>query len=156
MYSPTIMKHFKFIASLLLATLVAGCDKSATSPEPTASQQLDQVKADTTQTAKDMKTYTYAEKDAFVKQMQTEMDELNVELTQLSAKIDKESDATKAAAQPKLDALKAQIADLGVDLDNAKSATETTWEKVQAGTQKGYDATKQAFVDAGAWIDKQM
>jgi ribosomal protein L7/L12 len=155
-YSHGMMKHSKLTLSLLVAALAAGCGKSATSSDATTSQQLDKVTADTKQAAQDMKDYTYAQKDAFIKKLQAEQDELNVELTQLSAKVDKASDATKAAAQPKIDALKTQLAAMGVELDEAKAATESTWDKVKDGAEKAYDSTKQGFVDAGAWIDKQV
>jgi predicted nucleic acid-binding Zn-ribbon protein len=150
------MKHSKLILTFLIAALVTGCDKSSTSSDATASQQLDQAKQDTMQAVQDMKNYTYAQKEDFIKTMQAKLDELNVELAQLSAKIDHASDATKAAAQPKIDDLKAQVAALGVQLDQVKSSTESTWDQVKDSVQKGFDATKQAFTDAGTWIDKQV
>jgi septal ring factor EnvC (AmiA/AmiB activator) len=151
------MKYSKFILPFLLVVLCAGCDKSAsTASDATASQQLDQAKADTKQAAQDMADYTYAQKEEFIKKMQVELDELNAELATLTAKVAHASDATKAAAQPKIDDLKAQVAALEVDLDQVKNSTETTWDKVKDSVEKGYDATKQAFVNAGAWIDKQV
>jgi septal ring factor EnvC (AmiA/AmiB activator) len=151
------MKHTKLIFALVLALFVAGCDKSGTtSADASTSQQLDQMKQDAKQTADDISNYTYAQKQEFITKMQAEVDELNAEFAQLSAKIAKASDATKAAAQPKLDDLKAQMAALNTDLDQAKASTETTWDQVKASVQKGYDSTKQAFVNAGQWIDKQV
>jgi len=150
------MKHCKLAIVFLLAAMVAGCGQSSTSNATAASEQLDKVKQDTAQTAQDMKTYTYAQKDEFVKNMQIELDKLNQELADLSAKIDRASDTAKADAKPKLDALKVQIAALGVDLDKAKNATESTWEDVKTGAQKALDDTTEAFKEAGQWIDKQL
>ena len=150
------MKISQLAPVLLLAALVAACNKSAPDSDATVAQQFDKAKQDTAQAAQDFKNYTFAQKDEFVKKMQPELDELNTELAQLSAKIDRASDTVKAEAKPKLDALRAQVAALGVDLDQAKNATASTWDDVKAGAQKALDATTESFKEAGQWIDKQF
>jgi hypothetical protein len=151
------MKHFKLLIISLLAVLIAGCGKSSSpSTDTTTDQQLDKLKQDTAQAAQDLKDYTYTQKDAFVQKMQVVRDELNQELTELSAKMDHASADAKTAAQPKLDALKAQIAALDVELDKAKNSTEATWADVKTGAQTALDKTTAAFEEAGQWIDKQF
>jgi len=147
--------HTLLLASLC-ALLVAGCDKSSPASDASTAQQLDQLKADTKQAATDMKNYTFAEKDKFVEKMQTELDALNQEFAALGVKIANASDAVKAEAQPKLDALRVQIDRLTPELEKAKNATASTWDDIKAGAQKAYDNTKQAFKDFGAWIDKKI
>ena len=93
--------HTLLITFLSSAAFMVGCDK-----EKTASQQIDQIKTETTQAASDMKDYTYAEKADFVKYMQGQLTTLNSDLDKLSAKIDSSSDAVKAEAKPKLQALR--------------------------------------------------
>jgi ribosomal protein L7/L12 len=201
-------KHGPFVVILFLAALGAGCGKSSTgndataspsatatqasgtetqspassasAPQPTASnntgtsqpsmaasqpsttgdttvsRQFQQVKQDVNQTTQDLKTYTYEQKDAFVQTMQAEIDKLNQELLQLTAKIDVAGDSIKAAAQPKLEALKTQVAALGIYLNEAKNATAATWDEVKADAQKAYAEAKQDFQDAGQWIDQQV
>ena len=83
-----------------------------------------------------MKDYTFAQKAEFVKAMQAQLDALNKDLDQLSAKIDSSSDAVKAEAKPKLQALRDQAAQLNKQLDDAKNATESTWDSVKAGSRK--------------------
>jgi ElaB/YqjD/DUF883 family membrane-anchored ribosome-binding protein len=144
---------------LLIAASLGACDKSSTSADSTpstAGQQLDQLKQDTSNAAQDMKNYTFTEKDAFVAKMQTELDSLNQELAALSAKIANASDAVKADAQPKLDALRVKIAELGPELDKAKNSTESTWDEVKGGTQKAFDSTTDAFKEAGLWLDNKL
>jgi hypothetical protein len=94
------MKH-KVLALLFVAAaaFVVGCNK-----EPTTSQQLDQIQADTKKAAQDMKDYTFAQKAEFVAKMQGQLDEINRDLDQLAAKIEKANDAAKAEANPKLQA----------------------------------------------------
>ena len=82
------------ITFLFIAAIAVGCNK-----EQTTSQQMDKVQTETTQAAQDMKDYTFAQKAEFVKTMQGQLDTLNKDLDQLSAKIDSSSlDLCNAAA----------------------------------------------------------
>ena len=123
------------ITFLSAAAFVVGCDK-----EKTTAQQLDKVKTETKQAAQDMKNYTFAQKDEFVKAMQGQLTALNQDLDKLSAKIDSSSDAVKAEAKPKLQALRDQAAKLNQQLADASNATESTWDGVKADSQKAYDS----------------
>ena len=96
------------ITFLSIAAFAVGCNKEQ--KEQTTSQQIENVKTETKQAAQDMKDYTFAQKAEFVKTMQGQLDTLNKDLDQLSAKIDSSSDAVKAEAKPKLQALRDQAA----------------------------------------------
>jgi chromosome segregation ATPase len=140
-----------FLTVLSIAVVAVGCNK-----EQSASQQMDKVQTETKQAAVDMKDYTFAQKDEFVKAMQVQLDALNKDLEQLSAKIDSSSDAVKAEAKPKLQALRDQVAQLNKQLDEAKNATESTWDSVKAGCQQGYDATMDGFNQARQWVSDEV
>jgi chromosome segregation ATPase len=139
------------IAVLSIAAFAVGCDR-----QQTASQQIDKVQTETKAAAVDMKDYTFAQKDEFVKAMQVQLDALNKDLDQLSTKIDSSSDAVKAGAKPKLQALRDQTAQLNKQLDDARNATESTWDSVKAGCQKAYDATKDGFNQARQWVSDKI
>jgi chromosome segregation ATPase len=139
------------ITLLSIAAFAVGCEK-----EKTTTEQLDQVKVETKQAAQDMKDYTFAQKEEFVKTMQVQLDTLNKDLDQLSAKIDSSSDAVKAEAKPKLQALRDQAAQLNKQLDEAKNATESTWDSVKAGFTKAYDATKDGINQARQWVSDKI
>jgi chromosome segregation ATPase len=140
-----------FVTAISIAAFAVGCDK-----QQTTSQQIEKVQTETKQAAQDMKDYTFAQKDEFVKAMQFQLDALNKDLDQLSAKIDSSSDAVKAEAKPKLQALRDQAAQLNKQLDDAKNATESTWDSVKAGCQKAYDATKDGFNTARQWLSDKI
>jgi predicted nucleic acid-binding Zn-ribbon protein len=139
------------ITFLSIAAFAAGCDKPQTT-----SQQIDKVQTETTQAAQDMKDYTFAQKDEFVKAMQTQLTALNLDLDKLSAKIDSSSDAIKAEATPKLQALRDQAAQLNQQLADAQNATESTWDSVKAGFAKAYDATTNSFTEARQWVSDKI
>ena len=63
------------ITFLSIAAFAVGCNK-----EQTTSQQIDKVQTETKQAAQDMKDYTFAQKDEFVKAMQAQLDALNKDL----------------------------------------------------------------------------
>ena len=146
------MKNKTWVISVLsIAVVAVGCNK-----EQSTTQQMDKVQTETKQAAVDMKDYTYAQKDEFVKAMQDQLAALNKDLDTLSAKIDSSSDAVKAEAKPKLQALRDQAAQLNKQLDDAKNATESTWDSVKAGCQKAYDATKDGINSAGQWVSNKI
>jgi chromosome segregation ATPase len=146
------MKNKTLVITLLsIAAVAVGCNK-----EQSTSQQMDKVQTETKQAAQDMKDYTFAQKDEFVKTMQGQLDALNKDLDELSAKIDSSSDAVKAEAKPKLQALRDQAAQLNKQLDDAKNATESTWDSVKAGFSKAYDATKDGFNQARQWLSDKI
>ena len=139
------------ITFLSTAAFVVGCDK-----EKTTSQQIDQVKTETKQAAQDMKDYTFAQKAEFVKYMQGQLTTLNQDLDKLAAKIDSSSDAVKAEAKPKLQALREQAAKLNQQLADAQNATESTWDSVKAGTKKTYELVAKGFNDARQWVSDKI
>ena len=139
------------ITFLAIAAFAVGCNK-----EPSASEQLDKAQAETKQAAQDMKNYTFAQKAEFVKTMQGQLDALNKDLDQLSAKIESSSEAVKAEAKPKLQALRDQTAQLNKQLDEAKNATESTWDSVKNGCDKAYEATKNGFEEARQWVSDKI
>ena len=139
------------VTFLSIAAFAVGCNK-----EQPISQQIENAKTETKQAAQDMKDYTFAQKEEFVKTMQGQLDALNKDLDQLSAKIDSSSDAVKAEAKPKLQALRDQAAQLNKQLDEAKNATESTWDSVKAGFAKAYDSTKDGFNQARQWVSDKI
>ena len=146
------MKNKTLVITLLsIAAFAVGCEK-----KQTTSQQMDKVQTVTKAAAQDMKDYTFAQKAEFVKTMQGQLDALNKDLDELSAKIDSSSDAVKAEAKPKLQALRDQAAQLNKQLDDAKNATESTWDSVKAGFTKAYDATKDGFNQARQWVSDKI
>lgn len=146
------MKNKTLLISFLsAATLAVGCDK-----EKTTAQQLDAVKTETKQAAQDMKDFTFAQKDEFVKFMQGQLTALNQDLDKLAAKIDGSSDAVKAEAKPKLQALRDQAAKLNTQLAEAQNATESTWDGVKAGAKTAYESVEKGFNDARQWVSDKI
>lgn len=157
----TIMKHKHLLIALLAVSACAvGCkpstQQSVTETRETTERQFDKVKKETKEAAQEMKDYAYAQKAEFVANMQAQLDEINRDLDQLAARIEKSSDAAKAEAKPKLEALRDQTAKLTKQLDQAKDATESTWGDVKDGVKKGYDELKDGFQQARQWVSDKI
>jgi ElaB/YqjD/DUF883 family membrane-anchored ribosome-binding protein len=88
--------------------------------------------------------------------MQGQLAALNRDLDQLSAKVEKSSDAVKAEAKPKLQALRDQTAHLNKQLDEVKNATESTWDSVKGGFKKAYESSKEGFQQARQWVSEKI
>ncbi len=136
---------------LAIAILALGCDK-----EQTTSQQMDKVKTETKEAAQDMKDYTFAQKTEFTEKMQGQLADINKDLDQLDAKIEKSSDAVKAEAKPKLQVLREKAGELGKQLDNVKNASESTWDSVKSGASKAYDSLKDGFQQSRQWLSDKI
>ncbi len=154
------MKHKNLLLALLaISALAVGCgqsEKSETENREATAKQFDKVKTEAKEAAQDMKDYAYAQKTEFVDKMQAQLAALNRDLDQLAARIEKSTDAAKAEAKPKLQALRGQADKLNQQLDKAKNATESTWNDVKAGASKAYGELKDGFQQARQWVSDKI
>jgi cytochrome c556 len=143
-----------------IAVLTAGCkpasDPAATEARDATTRQIDRVQQDTQASTRELSDYTYGQKAEFVTSMEAELAQLNEELDQLAAKIEKSSDAAKAEASPKLQALREQVAKLETHLEEAKNATESTWDNVKVAFKSGYAELKDGFNQARQWVSEKI
>jgi hypothetical protein len=142
------------ITFFAVTAFAVGCKQS--DDNSTTAQQLDKVKTETKADAQAMKDYAFAQKAEFVADMQVQVDALNKDLDALSAKIESSSDAAKAEAKPKLQALRDEAARMNKQLDEARNATESTWDRVKASSKKDYNALKDDFQQARQWASDKI
>jgi chromosome segregation ATPase len=148
------MKHKHLVITFLsVAAFTTGCKPSE---EKSTSQQLEKVKSETQAAAQDMKEYTFAQKAEFVAKMQGQLDALNKELDQLSAKIESSSESVKTEAKPKLQALRNEVTQLTKQLDNVRNANESTWESVKATSEKAFASLKDGFQKSREWASEKI
>ena len=140
-------------AFFAIAAFAAGCKPS---DDDSTSRQLHAVKIETKADAQEMKDYAYAQRAEFVKTMQAQLDALKKDIDALSTRIENSSDAVKADAKPKLQALRDEVASLNKQLDEARNSTESTWDSVKAGTRKTYNGLKDNFQQARQWASDKI
>jgi chromosome segregation ATPase len=145
------IKHTHCVLFVCVLAFAAACNR-----QPTAGQQLDKIQSETKAAANDMKDYSFAQKNEFVSKMQGQLDALNQELDQLSARIEKSSEPVKAEAKPKLQAMRAEVAQLGKQLDELRNSTESTWDSVKAASQKTFASVKGGFQQSRQWLSDKI
>jgi DNA anti-recombination protein RmuC len=137
--------------AISLAVFATACDKRDSIP-----QRMDTTSDKSSQSAQEMKDYTYAQRAEFAAAMQSQRDAINRDLEALEAKIEKASDSVKAEAKPRLQALRDQSAKLGTKLEGLKDATESTWDSVKAGSKVAYAEMKEGFNQARQWVSEKI
>jgi len=148
-----IMKSKPVMMTVILSLVVLafGCHK-----EPTAAERMDNAKTEAATVARDMKDYSFAQKNEFVTKMQGQLDALNKDLEELSAKIERSSDAVKADAKPKLQVLRDQTSGLSKQLEDVRNATESTWDSLKATSEKAFDSVKGGLQQARQWMSDKI
>jgi hypothetical protein len=150
----TIKNTSLAVTYLAITAFAVGCKPADDNATP--QQQLDKVKTETKADAQEMKDYAFAQKAEFVAKMQGQLDALNKDIDALSVKIENSSDAVKADAKPKLQALRDHAAQMNQQLADAKNATASTWDNVKASSAKAYDALKDDFQNARQWVSDKI
>jgi cytochrome c556 len=145
-----------YSATIAIVLVAAGCGKSPDDHDKVPFEQSPQGQADAKQVAQDKSDYAYAQRAEYVKDMKAKIAALSLEADNLSATVEKGSDAVKAEAKPKLQALRDQITKLNAELDAVPSATESTWDAVKSGFGKGYDSLKDGIASARQWVSDKI
>jgi DNA anti-recombination protein RmuC len=135
-------------AAVLIAT---GCDKKRTT-----SEKLDNVEAKTAEVAQDIKDYTFAERDEFVRKERAVLADINRDLDELAARVEESTAAVKAEAQPRIEALRERTARLNKQLDDASNTTESGWEKFKAEVREAQAKSKEEFNKARQWLSDKI
>jgi len=149
-------------SGILVITFVAlGCTSCGDNPPasaavPAQSTPSPAVPATSSTPAQDTSTYTFAQKDDFETHMKTQLDKINADIAELSAKIDKANDQAKADAKPKLQALRDQAKKLGEMLGKAQVATSASWDAVKADFKTGYADLEVGVTDARKWLSEKI
>lgn len=146
------MKHKTLLPAFLsIAAFAVGCDRV-----PTTAVQNDTLRSERNEATTGMKDFTFTEKTQFTAQMQSQLAEINKDLDQLAAKLEKSSDAARTEAKPKLQALREKADRLAKQLGEARNATESTWDDVKAASKKAYKELKDGFQQARQWVSEQI
>lgn len=147
------MKHETvLIAWLSGAAFTIGCDQADT----TTSQRLENVEDRNDATDLDIENYTYNQKDQFVQTMEIRLAEINQELNEMSAKLERSSAEARAEAQPKMRALRDQSDALSRQLDEVKDASESNWENVKIRSQETFESLEEGFQESRQWLSEKI
>ena len=105
------------------------------------------VKNKAGETADAAAQYTKEQKDAFVKEMQKNIDDLNAKIKDMKAQAGKSKDENLAKLEEKKKNMEHDLAAL-------KNSSGKAWDKLKAGMSKAWDDIKSSMNDAGQEMKK--
>jgi len=142
----------KIVLLLIFGTAVlVGCDKPDSSVPPSTVVASKPIPSTPT-----IKDYTFAQRTEFATTLEADRAEILRELDAIEVRIGRSSDAVKAEAKPRLQALRDQAAKLGTHLDAIQDATESTWDSVRTGSKEAYAQMKESFTQARQWVSEKV
>lgn len=106
------------------------------------------VKDKAGETAEAAADYTKEQKEAFVKEMEENLDALNAKIKEMKARAGKSKDAT-------LTKLEKEQKDLEHDLKAMKTSSGKAWGKLKAGVSKAWTEIKSSMNEAKEELKKQ-
>lgn len=99
----------------------------------------DRIIRETQEAMKATKDYTIQQKDAFQRKIRTELDDMQVQITQLRAQLKHESGKTRADMQKAIEELEKKTDLANKKLQDIHSATTSSWEQAKAKTAAAMD-----------------
>ncbi len=144
-----MIRRFLIVLSGAAAAAVIGCTSS---PD----QGTAEKPADASSAAAAEPSYPYSRKEEFTAFMKTNLDKLNHEIDQLSAKIASLSAAAQAEATQKLKDLREQAQRLGQQFDKVQSASAGSWDNAKADMSKAYADLQSGIRKARQWLSEKI
>jgi hypothetical protein len=144
-----VAQRITLVAMSVAAVVVIGCSS-------TPDQGTTQKPADASSAPAAEPSYPYSRKEEFTAFMKTNLDKLNQEIDQLSAKIASLSAAAQAEATQKMQALREQAQRLGQQFDKVQNASEASWESVKTDASKAYADLQSGIRTARQWLSEKI
>ncbi len=140
------MKKLFLTASFLTVSLAFGSKPASDKPVVSSTHAMVQpsVKVQTTdnEVPPSERYFNFGQKTQFVMAMREQFTDLNLGLDELSANIEKSSEAVQAEAKPRLAELREKAAQFDKQLTEIASATLPTWNVMKADVETAYAALK--------------
>ena len=105
----------------------------------------DKVIQETQEAVKATKDYTIQQKDAFQRKVQTELDEMQVRITELRGQVKHASAEAKADIQKAVSELEKKKGLAEKKAKEIQSATASSWEQVKSKTSAALDDLRESY-----------
>ena len=135
--------RFSVLITLVIsaAVLLPGCEKNTKPADPKVANAQDKIKEAVDATAEAAK----ARRDEYVKDMNKQLDALNVKYDEWKAKAQKAEGEAKKELDKKLEEAKVKRDVAAKKLSEVKEASIDRWEKVKDGVGSAFDDLKKIF-----------
>jgi ribosome-interacting GTPase 1 len=112
----------------------------------------DKVIRETQEAVTATKDYTIQQKDAFQRKVQTELDEMQVRITQLRGQVKHASAEARADIQKAIEELEKKKDLASKKVEAIQSATASSWEQVKSKTEAAMDDLRDSLVRARSYL----
>jgi ribosome-interacting GTPase 1 len=136
------------IVGIGLLTIPVGV-AAGTSDKPVTG---DTVIRETQEAVTATKDYTIQQKDAFQRKVQTELDEMQVRITQLRGQVKHASAEARADIQKAIEELEKKKDLASKKVEAIQSATASSWEQVKSKTEAAMDDLRDSLVRARSYL----
>jgi DNA-binding transcriptional regulator GbsR (MarR family) len=118
------------LLSILVVAVAGASEKPVTG---------DRIVRETQEAVRATKDYTIQQKDAFQRKIQTELDEMQLHITQLRVQVKHESGKTRADIQKAIEELEKKTDSANKKMQDIHSATASSWEQAKLRTAAAMD-----------------
>lgn len=125
-----------------LLTLTFTCQTLATSKE--------EVKEKTVEAAVAVADYSKEQKEQFQKEMEVKLEDLNVEIKALKAKVSETSGDAKKEMKEQISSLESKQAEMKKDLAKLKKSSGKAWSEMKSGVSKAWNVLSDSYQKAKA------
>ena len=141
----------------LAAVGLVGCgpDEAATQDGRSAEEERERAKTETKEAMEAVGDYAYAQKADFIADMETKLNELEVEIERLETRVAASGDV-KADAQTKLDEVRAKWAVTKTKLEAAEAASESNWDEFERDAKQAQEDLETSFDDTRQWMSDKL
>lgn len=112
----------------------------------------DKVIRETQEAVTATKDYTIQQKDAFQRKVQTELDEMQVRITQLRGQVKHASAEARADIQKSIEELEKKKDLASKKVEAIQSATASSWEQVKLKTEAAMDDLRVSLTRARSYL----
>jgi len=99
---------------------------------------------------------SYAQKTVYVDQMKRDMSDIQKDIDDLSAQVEKTNDAARADAKVRLEALRQKWEQAKNRLDQAENSTEVAWSDTRVGFRTAYSDLQDSIKNMRQWLSDKL
>jgi len=99
---------------------------------------------------------SYAQKTVYIDQMKRDMSDIQKDMDDLSAQVEKTNDAARADAKVKLEALRQKWEQAKNRLDQAENSTEVAWSDTRVGFRTAYSDLQDSIKNMRQWLSDKL
>lgn len=154
-------RHIIMLITLFfIGSIFTGCDMNGKSASQLRQEELitklNQEKTDKQVAAAASTDYTYSQKTEFITEMKKELVNLQEQIDQLSAKIEKADEAVKTDANPKITALREELEMAKKYIETTDTADEPSWETAKNDFRKATVDLRDSFAKTNKMITDKI